>query len=209
MNSSLSAPSHESAAALRRLLLDKVHVEPAVGAGRAGTPTPLALSRQLLRPLHTAPAGLLECWARCPRGHAVISAAREGYQPGEQAVGRRRLEAVAWVHVDSLAGAARLAAPLAALFDHLLGSDAAAHGPRFSDGFGRSAAWAEAAGALLRQFALGYAPGLPSCAAYFAWGLSEFLASPRELQVADPGLERLLRRTVFSASFWAAQDANG
>lgn len=209
MTPSPPPPSRESAAALRRLLLDKVHVEPGAGASRAGAPTPLALGRQLLEPLHPAPAGLLGCWARCPRGHAVISAAHEGYQPGEQAVGRRRLEAVAWIDVDSLAGAARLAAPLAALFDHLLGSDLVTDGRRFSDGCGRSVAWAEAAGALLRQFALGYAPGLSSCAAYFAWGLGEFLASPRTLQVVDPGLERLLRHTVFSAPFWAAQNADG
>jgi len=93
---------------------------------------------------------------------------------------------------------------VANLFDHLLGSDGDPDGLWLSDGGGRNAAWQEIGARIERQRALGYAP--PAVAGnphdYLAWGLRVFLADRPQLNVADPGLERLLATTVFDAPFW-------
>jgi hypothetical protein len=134
----------------------------------------------------------------------VIGPARHGYAPGVQPVGRRSYDGVAWVAARRLLAEPGLAGPLAGLLDHLLGSDGQPDGPRLSDGAGRNAAWADAGQRLRRQFGLGYAP--PQAAAapdlYFAWGLRAFLLDAPALNVVDPGLERLLRTTVFDSRFW-------
>jgi hypothetical protein len=134
----------------------------------------------------------------------LINPLRHSYAPGLQPVGRRELDGVAWVSARRILAEPGLASPLAGLLDHLLGSDGAPGGPTLSDGAGRSAAWAEVSHRLLRQFSLGYAP--PEAAAtadsYFAWGLRAFLADAPGLGVVDPGLERLLRTTLFDNTFW-------
>ncbi len=65
-------------------------------------------------------------------------------------------------------------------------------------------AWAEVGRRLQRQFSLGYAPAEAASSphAYFAWGLRAFLADPAALGVVDPGLERLLRASLFDSHFW-------
>jgi hypothetical protein len=199
----------ESHTVLRGLLRDKVHVQsgtlsrlPTQQAARLRSP--LDLGRLLLAPLQRAPLELLHLWAGHPRGHAVINSLRHGYAPGVQPVGRRELDGVAWVSARRLLVEPGLAGPLAGLLDHLLGSDGAPGGLNLSDGAGRSAAWAEVGHRLQRQFSLGYAP--PDAAAtvhrYFAWGLRAFLADAAGLSVDDPGLERLLRTTLFDSTFW-------
>ncbi len=166
--------------------------------------SPLDLGRLLLAPLDRAPVELLHFWAGHPRGHALINPLRHGYAPGVQPVGRRAFDGVAWVSAKRLLAEPGLASPLAGLLDHLLGSDGEPGGPSLSDGAGRSAAWMEVGQRLQRQFSLGYAP--PEAAAtadrYFAWGLHAFLADAPGLSVADPGLERLLRTTLFDSTFW-------
>jgi hypothetical protein len=147
---------------------------------------------------------MLSFWIGHPRGHTVIVPLRHGYAPGVQPVGRRSYDGVAWVAARRLLAEPGLAGPLAGLLDHLLGSDGQPDGPRLSDGAGRSAVWADAGQRLRRQFSLGYAP--PQVAAapdlYFAWGLRAFLLDAPALNVVDPGLERLLRTTVFDSRFW-------
>jgi hypothetical protein len=162
------------------------------------------LGRLLLAPLDRAPVELLRFWAGHRRGHAVINPLRHGYAPGVQPVGRRELDGVAWVSARRLLAEPGLAGPLAGLLDHLLGSDGEPGGPSLSDGAGRSAAWTEVGHRLQRQFSLGYAP--PEAAAtadrYFAWGLRAFLADAPGLGVVVPGVERLLRTTLFDSTFW-------
>lgn len=194
---------------LRALLRDKIHVQPGALA-RLPSPeaarlrSPLDLGRLLLAPLGHAPLELLDFWMKHPRGHAVINPQRHEYVPGDQPVGRRRYDGVAWVAARRVLAEPGLAAPLAGLLDHLLGSDGQQDGPRLSDGAGRNAAWAEVGQRLQRQFDLGYAP--PEVAAapglYFAWGIRAFLSDPAALSVVDPGLERLLRTTLFDSRFW-------
>jgi hypothetical protein len=194
---------------LRGLLRDRVHVRPGTIARlstqqAARLRSPLDLGRLLLAPLDRAPVELLHFWAGHPRGHAVINPLRHSYAPGLQPAGQRELDGVAWVSARRLLAEPGLTGPLARLLDHLLGSDGAPGSPNLSDGAGRSAAWAEVGHRLQRQFSLGYAP--PEAAAtadrYFAWGLRAFLADAPGLGVVDPGLERLLRTTLFDSTFW-------
>ncbi len=194
---------------LRGLLREKVHIQrgtlarlPSQQAARLRSP--LDLGRLLLAPLDGAPAELLRFWLDHPRGHAVVNPLRHGYVPGVQAVGRRQRDGVAWITAARLLAQPGLAEPLAALLDHLLGSDGQPDGPRLSEGAGRSAAWAEVGQRLQRQFNLGYAPpeAAVSSDRYFAWGIRTYLADPSGLTVADPGLERLLRTTLFDSRFW-------
>ena len=199
----------ENHAALRALLRDKVHIQPGTLARlptseAARLRSPLDLGRLLLAPLGRAPLELLRFWGGHPRGHAVVTPLRHVYAPGLQPVGRRQYDGVAWVAAQRLLAESGLAGPLASLLDHLLGSDGQPDGPRLSDGgSGRSAAWAEVGQRLQRQFALGYAPPEASSPhAYFAWGLRIFLADQPGLSVIDPGLERLLRTTLFDSAFW-------
>jgi hypothetical protein len=194
---------------LRALLRDKVHVQPGTLSRlptqqAARLRSPLDLGRLLLAPLERAPIELLRFWLEHPRGHAAVNPLRHEYRPETQPVGRRQYDGVAWVAARRLLAAPGLAGPLADMLDHLLGSDGQADGSRLSDGAGRSAAWAEVSQRLQRQFSLGYAP--PEVAAatdrYFAWGLRAFLADASGLGMVDPGLERLLRTTLFDSQFW-------
>jgi len=194
---------------LRALLRDKTYVRPGTlarlpSAQSQQLRSPLDLGRRLLEPLGPCPLPLLQFWARHPRGYAAINPQRHEYRPGRQPVGRRQLDGVAWVSARALLADPGLAGPVVHLLDHLLGSDGELGGPRLSDGAGRSTAWQEVADRLLRQFQLGYAPdgAADDPSRYFAWGVRGYLARRQELNTADPGLERLLRTTLFDASFW-------
>ena len=199
----------EITTALRSLLREKVHVQPGTLSRlpthqAARLRSPLDLGRLLLAPLDRAPLELLRFWAKHPRGQAVINPLRHGYAPGVQPVGRRAFDGVAWVAARRLLAEPGLTSPLADLLDHLLGSDGEPNGATLSDGAGCSPAWAELGGRMQRQWRLGYAPPEAATApqAYFAWGVRSFLADPAGLAVVDPGLERLLRTTVFASQFW-------
>jgi hypothetical protein len=198
----------EQERALRGLLRDKVHVRPntlarlptAVGATMR---SPLDLGRRLLQPLRGCPVGMLNWWRLHPRGHAVIGPTEDGYRPGVQRVGRRSLDCVAWHAAGELLTGQALAVPLANLFDHLLGCNGDASGRWLSDGGGCDTALVEVGERLRRQHALGYAPvAADDPHGYFAWGLRSFLADRQQLNVVDPGLERLLATTLFNPAFW-------
>jgi hypothetical protein len=199
----------ETHALLRSLLRDKVHIQPGALSrlptqDAARLRSPLDLGRLLLAPLGRAPVELLRFWAEHPRGHAAVNPLRHEYMPGVQPVGRRQHDGVAWIAAARLLVEPGLADPLAGLLDHLLGSDGQPDGRRLSDGAGRSAAWLDVGHRLHRQFSLGYAPPEAAAAphAYFTWGVRAFLDDRVALTVIDPGLERLLRTSVFDSQFW-------
>lgn len=199
----------ETHAALRALLRDKVHIQPGTLSRlptqqAARLRSPLDLGRRLLAPLDRAPLELLRFWAAHPRGHAVVNPLRHEYVAGVQPVGRREFDGVAWVAARQLLAEPGLASSLAGLLDHLLGSDGEPDGPKLSDGAGRSVVWAEIGRQLQRQWRLGYAPPVAAATSqdYLTWGLRTFLADAPGLSVVDPGLERLLRSSVFDSHFW-------
>ena len=194
---------------LRALLRDRIHVRPET---LARLPTaeadrlqsPLDLARLVLQPLRHAPLAMLDWWRLQPRGHVVIGPVATDYVAGSQAVGRRTFDGVAWVAARQLLSGDELPVSVANLFDHLLGSDGDPDGLWLSDGGGRGAAWQEIGARIERQRALGYAPPAPAGNPhdYLAWGMRTFLADRQQLNVADPGLERLLATTIFDAAFW-------
>lgn len=201
-------------ALLRTLLREKVHIRPGTlarlpSAEAQRLRSPLDLGRLALRPLRKTPAPLLQFWAGHPRGHLAISPHRHGYTAGIQAVGKHSLDGVAWISARRLLHDPLLAWPLAALFDHLLGSDGDPAGLWLSDGAGRTNTWQPVGQRLRRKFELGYAP-LHATAdphRYFAWALRTYLNDRRSLSVVDPGLERILATTLFDVQFWRhAQD---
>lgn len=199
--------------ALRALLREKVHVQPGTlarlpSSQAARLRSPLELGRLALTPLGRAPLELLEFWRAHSRGHLVINPLRHEYLAGVQPVGRSACDAVAWIAAHRLLAEPGLAEPLASLLDHLLGSDGQPDGLRLSDGGGRTPAWADVGQRLRRQFSLGYAPpeAAESPVAYFTWGLRGYLAAAPDLTIADPGLERLLRSSLFDSQFWRRQE---
>jgi hypothetical protein len=141
-----------------------------------------------------------------PTGAFVISPEERHYVRGPQTLPMRVVENVGYVSAESLLGDG--VAPLhvaAHLYDHLLGSGGAPEGPNLSDGAGISPAWNLVAKDVQRLFALGHNPD-PICqrdpGEYFAQSLALYAIRPIELNVADPLMHKLLKRTFFSNTFW-------
>jgi hypothetical protein len=138
------------------------------------------------------------------------------YEPGEQAFRRLRLRNVAFVRLSELAeGSLEAMVPLGHMLDHLLGSGGTVDGLWLSNGGGISPALRQVGGRVRELFPLGYGFDEAACCdarSYFARSLALYLHDRRALNVADPQIERLLRTTVFSGSFWRshhAQSARG
>ncbi|MGB9594626.1 MAG: hypothetical protein ACPL7R_10870, partial [Anaerolineae bacterium] len=161
---------------------------------------------RLARLLQEMTVGALRFLLDSPTGVFVISPAEMGYVPGPVAVGKVKAENAVFVSAQALlddeVGVLRA---IARLYDHLLGSMGAADGPRLSDGVGITPAWTEVGAQITRLFALGHNPD-PLCqrsaADYFAQSLALYLTRPRDLNVADPNMHKLLNRTFFSETFW-------
>lgn len=205
----------ERAAALRALTRRKLHLVP---GALARLPTaiserfdnPWAAVETLKRQLRPFPTGLLRFWAAQERGHVLIGPRDRGYVPGPQQCGRRILDGVAHLALADLAAAnARPLVLIGHLLDHLLGCYGAPEGTWLSDGGGITPRWQEVGRQVRELFALGY--GQSEAAqrdphVYFAEGLAAYCRDRRALNVADPLLERLLRRTVMNEAFWVAEE---
>lgn len=211
-------PQHredEHAAALRALKRAKLHLTPGALA-RVGTAVgehfdnPWAAVEALARQLHPFPSGLLRFWAAQERGHVLIGPRDGGYVPGPQPCGRRTLDGVAHVALADLAAANdRPLELIGYLLDHLLGCRGALAGAWLSDGGGITPRWQEVGRQVQELFALGYgqsAAARQDAHAYFAQGLAAYCRHRQALNVADPRLERLLRRTVMSDAFWLSEE---
>ncbi len=128
------------------------------------------------------------------------------YARGTHRLHKTRRENVAFVPAISLLGDGIVPLHIAAhLYDHLLGSGGATDGLNLSDGVGITPAWTEVGAQIPRLFALGYNPDpgcQTDCADYFAQSVALYALRPKELNVADPPMYKLLRRSFFSESFW-------
>lgn len=193
----------ERDAALRALLANKFHTLPDVRSLSSGT-----LLKNLVGQVRPLPGGLLGWWATHPRGHVVVTGEARGYVPGPQEAGAYALHGVAWLSAgDLLADSLRPLDAIVQLLDHLLGSDGEADGQWLSEGGGINMRWREVGKRLTELFALGYGPTDQVRAdphAYFAWGFALSLRDARALNTTDPRMERLLRTTVLSDTFWCS-----
>ena len=109
---------------------------------------------------------------------------------------------------DLATGSRRSLVLVGYMLDHLLGCGGAADGAWLSDGGGIRPRWREVGGRLRELASLGYSvseSGAHGTHAYFAEGLAAYCHDRRQLNVADPLLERLLHGTVMSEAFWAAE----
>ncbi|MGI6380620.1 MAG: hypothetical protein ACOX2R_07625 [Anaerolineae bacterium] len=163
--------------------------------------------RLLLAQLASLPPGLIAFWLSVPRGHVIFTHEPSRYVPGVQRWGVRMWEAVCYLRVADLLEDGQAAfLVLAGFYDHLLGSDAALDGGRFSEGHGARPPLVEAAQRYVRAEALGYGHqelGATSPGDYFCVCLWLYLHDERRLNVLDPQTHRLLANTLFSARFWA------
>ncbi len=177
------------------------HLPPSISRKLGSYWAPVLKLLDMLAPL---PEPLISFWARHPHGHLVFVPAGSRYLPGDVSWRGRTLRCVAEIGVEDLFFDEFSAlSATARLLDHLLGGGCGA-ADRLSGGKGVTPAL-ESLGAELKDLsALGYGPeGTESSAEeYFAWGFASYILDRRSLNVQDPLLEKLLRRTVFSAGFW-------
>ncbi len=204
-------PTETRSGLLRALKRERLHVErralalspPQVRRRYAHAWAPADL---LLAGLAAWPAGLLAFWLAAPAGHIVFSASPSAYLPGALPWPDGPLPAVARLALADLLDDGRPALLVVAqLVDHLLGSRCGEGGPRLSDGAGATPALRAVADQLPSLAGLGYGPTEPH--AYFAWAFAGYWLDRRALNTADPPVERLLRTTVCSETFWAPPDA--
>jgi hypothetical protein len=185
---------------LRALWRAKMHVEPyaldlASASTRARYGHIWEAAEELLRDLEVLPLGLLRIWENGARGHIVFTHRRSVYQPGLQEWQGSMLDGVCYLSLDTWRSDPQDAwMALLNLVDHLLGSDALAGGPWFSDGAGLTASLGRLGASFQRAHALGYghqALGIATARQYFAATLWLYLRDSRRLQTLDPLLYKL------------------
>jgi len=161
---------------------------------------------ELARRLRPLPAGLVRFWLEQRGGHVIIAHYPSRYDVGEESFGRQSLLNVAHVTVSDLArDSLEALVPVGHLLDHLLGSAGAKGGLWLSDGGGMDSALREVGARVVEFYPLGYGFDEMACSdphAYFARSFALYLYDRRSLNVADPLVEKLLRRTLFSDAFW-------
>ena len=137
----------------------------------------------------------------------VITHLASGYNEGVMLLKSGPVRNVAQVCLADLAGGSLEAlVPLGRLLDHLSGSAGAPQGVRLSDGAGVSARLERLGGRIQRLYSLGHGFDELACQdaqSYFARSAALYLQDRRALNVADPLMEKLLRRTLFSQEFWS------
>ena len=192
----------------RRLLVEKVHIQP--GADRrlpsqAPFLTAWGGGIHLVSLLGDLPDALLGWWASQSAGHIVLTTVEASYLPGAVAVGSRTRAGVARIPLTLIAKD-----PLAALslalypLDHLLGCRGDEAGHWLSAGGGIAPAWMEIGRQIHSLFELGYGispEAQKSPQAYLAQGLVIALHDARQLNTADPKLDRLLHGSLLNEGF--------
>jgi len=189
MNDSLFARIHISPDALAR---SPGHIRERYGTGIAAMQATWAY----LRPL---PEALIKQWLARKRGHIIIDAVQQGFQPGTNRFRARQLEDVAWVKLTLLADDPRAyLMPVGALIAHLIGWGQTHHR--------ENQPWRDFLGGVRAGFEAGY--GHSSAAqvdmgVYLAEGIAWYLVDRRELNIENPQLEKLLRATVFNNDWYS------
>jgi len=159
---------------------------------------------ELASRLERLPAGTLQFLANHPRGYLIVSS-RSVYEPDEVVVGERSRTNVAFFDIGDLNSPFTCIRVAANLVDHLLGCDGKPDGLWLSDGGGITPALAEVGKQISRLFDLGYAATGEAGRSrhdYLAHSLAWYIEDRRRLNVADPQIERLLKRSLMDEVFW-------
>ena len=158
--------------------------------------------------LELLPAGMLRFLSDHPRGYLVVSA-QSGYVAGEVTIGERVRTNVVRVSLLDLESPLTCISIIVQLLDHLLGCEGKPAGKWLSDGGGITPELASVGEEINQLFSLGY--GIDEEAtqnphSYLARSLAWYIEDRRTLNVADPRVERLLKRTLMSELFWDKVD---
>lgn len=195
----------------RALLRQKIHVVPGALAQSSGDirqelDSGWNGSTQLVQDLAGLPDAALTWWAAQPRGHILLTAHSDAYEPARLKSDQRHLEGVAQISLSTLVRDPHQAACLALHpLDHLLGCGGAPQGAWLSDGGGINPRWRTVGEQVVKLFDLGY--GLSPRARqdphfYLAEGLVLAMQEKRRLNTADPKLQRLLKASLLNDGFW-------
>lgn len=166
---------------------------------------PMRALAEALRPL---PAGLWPFLLGCEGGMVAICPGESKYTPGPGQIGRLEVHNVALISVQDLAQDNEQPLHiLGHLIDHYLGCGGEPDGVWLSGGGGLFPLWQEAGQRLPRLFALGY--GIDPVAEsnvrdYFAQSLAWYCRDRKQLNVADPQIDKWFRSTLWNKAFWRA-----
>lgn len=166
---------------------------------------PMKALAEMIQPL---PLGLWQFLLSCEGGLAAICPGESHYCAGPATIGRLDVQNVAFISVQDLAeDNEKPLHILGHLVDHYLGCGGQAGGLWLSQGGGLVPRWQEAGERLPGLFALGY--GIDPVAElsvqdYFARSLAWYCRDRKELNVADPQIDRWLHSTLWNAAFWQA-----
>ena len=198
--------------AARYLLVKKMGMVPAAlrqaPPGIAGRyDNAWAAVEELASHLGRLPAGMLRFLADHPRGYLIVGD-RTGYEPGDSEVQGKRRANVAHVSIADVAAPFPCLCVTAALVDHLLGCAGEPVGDWLSDGGGMDPRLVALGQQIGRLCALGYAvddAARGSRRDYLAHSLAWYILDRRRLNVADPQIERLLKRSLMDERFWTGR----
>ena len=195
----------------RALWRAKMHLEPHVWSlvppsVQAAYEHPWQPAERLFDLVRPWPLGLLRAWQDSRRGHVIFGRLPSQYRPGPLPWREETLEGVCHISLQELLQEeTRVLLALFQMMDHLLGSDGAPDGPWLSDGAGITPALAAVGAQVAQSYALGYWQGaleVRDAHDYFAHTLWLHLHDPRRLNVLDPLLHKLYRRTLMNDTFW-------
>lgn len=163
----------------------------------------------LARQVRLLPAGLWGALLRFETGFVAIGHRGSHYLPGPARLAGQEVQNLAFVSVEDLArDNERPLHVIGHLIDHHLGCGGTPEGAWLSEGGGIHPRWREAGGRLPRMFALGYAVDEVAAAGvrdYFAQSLALYCRARRQLNVADPQIDKWLRSTLWHAGFWRVE----
>jgi hypothetical protein len=154
--------------------------------------------------LEQLPAGALRFMADHARGYFLVGV-ESGYVPGEVAIGERVHAQVARFTLHDLESSLACIDGAGRLLDHLLGCHGEPDGKWLSEGGGITKELVEVGAEINQLFHLGYGideEARQSPRSYLARSLAWYVDDRRALNVADPRMERLLKRTLMSEPFW-------
>ncbi len=149
----------------------------------------------MLEPL---PQALLSRWLQTEDGHVIINAHRHDFTTEAAAFRGRSLSGVAWVNLQWLLQDPVLyLMPIGVLIAHKIGWGKA-NQPK-------NQPWQDFVRGVLSGFEAGYGrhqAALRHPGYYLAEGIAWYLVDSRQLNIENPRLQKLLRRTLFSETWY-------
>jgi hypothetical protein len=195
----------------KALLAQKVHVTPGALARSSGDVQQRLLSSwQAATTLVATLAGLpdegFRWWAEQSAGHILLTEQEGGYEAGPLQVGDHHLTAVVRIPLSQIVDHPQKAASRALFpLDHLLGCAGLPTGRWLSEGGGIDQRWQRIGSQIAHLYELGYSlseEGRHDPRVYLAEGVLAALHNRRQLNTADPKLDRLLHTSLLSSAFW-------